>query len=165
MNSRKSVVRTSGRGKANRSVALLLSAVALAGCQLNPDSYYVSPRVTGRVIAADTGQPLEGALVRRDVPPPYAGADTAPKGGQLLMQPGGIRTDADGRFVLECERVAALFPRGGWYSVPVSFNQAGYAGLETNFTTTEPRERWPDDVPWINAGDIVLQPKPQSPSP
>jgi hypothetical protein len=164
MKPRKPADRACGRGTANWPFVLLLFAVALAGCQSGRYSYYTSPRVTGRVIAADTGQPLDRATVQRVVPPPYAGADTPPKGGQLMMQPGGVRTDADGRFVLDGERVVALFHQGGWTSVAVSFTHAGYTGFQTNYTTTEPRERWPDGVPWVNAGDIVLQPLPQSPS-
>jgi hypothetical protein len=143
----------------NRPLALLLLAVTLAGCQGGKYSYYISPRVTGRVLAADTQQPLDRATVRRVVPIPSAGTDTLPKGGQLQMVPGGVRTEADGRFVLDAERVIAVLRHGGWHSVTVSFEQAGYAEFQTNYIATRFKERSPEGVPLVNAGDILLKPK------
>jgi hypothetical protein len=161
MKPRKPAARTNGRGKMNGPLALLLVAIAAAGCQSGKYSYYISPRVTGRVLAADTQQPLDRATVRRVVPIPSAGTDTPPKGGQLQMVPGGVRTDADGRFVLEAEQVVAVFRHGGWHSVTVSFEHAGYAGYQTNYTAARFKERSPEGVPLVNAGDILLLPKPK----
>jgi hypothetical protein len=146
----------------NKGIALVLLAVVLAGCQAGKFTYYISPRVTGRVLAADTQQPLANANVRRVVPGPYAGADTQPKGGQLQMQPAGVRTEADGRFVLDAERdltMLHLFRRGSWYSVTVSFNCSGYGSLQTNYSGASFTEHSAADVPLVNAGDILLQPK------
>ena len=42
----------------NRLLALYLAAFALVGCQSMPFSPFISPCVTGRVLAADTGEPL-----------------------------------------------------------------------------------------------------------
>lgn len=145
----------------NQRIALLLFTMALAGCQSGKLSYYVSPRVTGRVLAADTRQPLSDATVRRVSSHPTDGGDTAPKGGQLLMRPPGVRTDADGRFILEGERIVALFHRGGWHSVTVSFERSGCESFQTNFTSASFTERSSDGVPLVNAGDILLNPKPQ----
>jgi hypothetical protein len=131
--------------------------LGLTGCQSEKHSYYISPRVTGRVLAADTQQPLGKATVRRVVPP-YAGAATLPKGGQLQMVPGGVRTDADGRFVLEGERVIAMLRHGGWRSVTVAFEHAGYRSFETNYTAAMFKTRSPEGVPLVNAGDILLEP-------
>lgn len=162
MYSRKPAIRTNGPGAANRRLALLLFAAALAGCQsTGSHSYYISPRVTGRVLAADTQQPLGGATVRRVDLKPYAGADTQPKGGQLQMEPGGVRTDTDGRFVLDARRVIAVLRHGGWHSVTVSFTRAGYAGYQTNYTAAKFKERSAEGVPLVNAGDILLPPKPK----
>jgi len=139
--------------------AWLLLALAQAGCQSGTLSPYTSPRVTGRVLAADTRLPLANATVRRVAPTMTAGEDTPPKGAQLLIQPDGVRTDADGRFALEAERAVAWFHHAGWYSVTVSFNCAGYENLQTNFTAADFKGRTPEGAPWVNAGDILLQPK------
>ena len=138
---------------------LLLFAATLTGCQWSQHSYYTSPQVTGRVLAADTQQPLDGATVRRVLPQPCAGTDTPPKAGQLQMIPGGVRTDVDGRFMLGAERVIAVFRRGNWHSVTVSFEHAGYTGLQTNYTAARHRELSPEGVPLVDTGDILLSPK------
>jgi hypothetical protein len=136
-----------------------LCAAALTGCRTGSFTSCVSPQVTGRVLAADTGQPLDGVTVRRVLPMMTAGEDTAPKGGQLLMQPGGARTDADGRFVLDGERAFSLFRRGGWSSITVSFSRAGYTGFQTNYIPAESKEQGPGGVSWLNVGDVMLQPR------
>jgi hypothetical protein len=140
------------------TLPLLLCAATLTGCQLGKHSYYISPRVTGRVLAADTQQPLGKATVRRVTPQPYAGAGTLPRGGQLQMESGGVRTDAGGRFVLEGERVVAMLRSGGWHSVTVSFAHAGYRNFQTNYSAAKFKKRTPEGVPWVNAGDIRLEP-------
>ena len=48
-----------------RPLWLLLAAVALAGCKSASFSTYLSPRLTGRVLAADTRQPIADVKVRR----------------------------------------------------------------------------------------------------
>ena len=134
------------------------------GCQSGKLSAYLSPQVTGQVLAADTRQPLAGATVRRVVPMPSAGESTQPKGGQLQMAAPGVRAGADGRFTLDAERdlsVIHLFRHGGWHSVAVSFSCNGYVSLRTNFAAATFKERSFEGVPLVNAGDIFLQPKRQ----
>lgn len=142
----------------------MLLAVALTSCQAGKFTYYTSPQVLGRVLAAGTHQPLANATVRRVVPEPYAGVDTPPKGGQLQMEPAGVRTDADGRFVLDAQRdlvMLHLFRRGSWYSVTVSFERNGYGSFQTNYSGASFTESSAAGVPQVNAGDILLQPKSQ----
>ncbi len=161
MNPRKPASRTGGQGTVNRQLALLLFAVALAGCQSVKFTHYISPRVTGRVLAVDTRQPLPDATVRRVVPYPTDGEDTAPKGGQLLMRSSGVRTDADGRFVLDGERDVALFRHPAWWSVTLSFTADGYRFYQTNYTSANLSGHSPEGEPLVNAGDILLNPKSQ----
>jgi hypothetical protein len=144
----------------NRMTAMLPLTLALTGCQSGTFSSYSSPRVTGQVLAADTRQPLPETTVKRMVVYPGTGTATAPKAAELQTRTGGVRTDADGRFVLEAERVLSLFGRGGWHSVTVSFAHAGYVDLQTNFTTANFKERSSTGVPLVEAGDILLKPKP-----
>jgi hypothetical protein len=157
MNLRKLVARIQGQGTVNRQLALLLFAVALAGCQ-SAGSWYSSPRVTGQVLAADTRQPLPNATVRRVVPYPTDGEGTPPKGSMLQMRPSGMRVDADGRFVVEATRVVTFFRRGGWHSVTVAVECSGYESFQTNYSAAVFKERSPEGVPLVNAGDILLQP-------
>jgi len=53
-----------------RVIGLFLFAVSLAGCKNLAWGPYVSPRVTGQVLAADTRQPLAGVKVTRGRPEP-----------------------------------------------------------------------------------------------
>ena len=92
---------------------------------------------------------------------PSSGESTQPKGGELLMEPAGVRTDASGRFALEAERVVAVFRRGNWHSVTVSFERSGYESFQTNFTSAGFKERSPEGVPLVNTGDILLTPNSQ----
>jgi hypothetical protein len=129
----------------------------LAGCQSVEFTRNISPQISGRVLAADTHQPLAGVNVAR-ITPENAEAFGPPKGGQLLTQAGGVQTDADGRFVLEGESVFALFRQSGWWSVPVSFSRSGYQPEQRNFTGTNVISDSISGAPVINAGDILLQP-------
>jgi hypothetical protein len=138
---------------------MLLFAMVLAGCQSGRFSNYTSPRVTGRVLAADTRQPLPDATVKRVTPSPTDGEDTAPKGGQLLMRPSGVRTDADGRFVMDSERTVSLLRRAAWWSVTLSFTADGYTFFQTNYTVANVSGHSPEGEPLVNAGDILLNPK------
>jgi len=161
MNIRKPAPRTNGPGTVNRQLVLLLFAAALAGCQSGKLSHYISPQVTGRVLAADTGQPLAGVRVRRVVPMAIAGEDTPAKGGQLLMQSSARQTDADGRFVIDGERDIALFRHPAWWSVTLSFTADGYRFYQTNYTSANLSGHSPEGEPLVNAGDILLNPKSQ----
>jgi hypothetical protein len=159
LNTRKPAPRTNGQGTVNRQLALLLVAVALAGCESGKFSHYISPRVTGRVLAADTRQPLADVRVRRVAPMLTAGEDTPAKGAQLLMQPSARRTDADGRFVMDSERDIALFRHPAWWSVTLSFTADGYRFFQTNYTVANLSGHSPEGEPLVNAGDILLKPK------
>jgi hypothetical protein len=114
------------------TISLLL--VVLSGCSSGKLTHYTSPEITGRVLAADTHQPLAHAEVRRVAPETLASywSFGSPKGGTILMQPVGARTDAGGRFVLNSESVIAMFRQPGWVTVPVVFSHAGYESFQTN---------------------------------
>lgn len=132
--------------------------VALTGCQSGKFTHCVSPQVTGRVLAADTREPLAHATVQRGGANPNFGAFGPPKGGQMLMQPGAARTDADGRFVLDAKSILAVFRQTGWVSVPVTYNHSGYETFRTNYTGANDISHTDAGVPVVNAGDVLLQP-------
>jgi hypothetical protein len=137
---------------------LLLAAVALAGCQSTSFSSYVSPRVTGRVVAADTHQPLAHVRIRRVNQAAVQNYDDPAKGGQKMESAGGVRTDQEGRFVFDAERDLTLLSQQFWVSVTLSFQREGYLTLQTNFTYANVTTNAPDGAPVVNAGDILLHP-------
>jgi len=114
--------------------------------------------VTGRVLAADTGQPIANVKVKRVNPTANQNYDDPAKGGQKLESAGGVRTDRQGRFILDAERALTLFQQQIWFSVTVSFQHEGYATLRTNFTAGHTTTNAPDGAPVVNAGDIRLRP-------
>jgi len=137
---------------------LLLAAMALAGCQSASFSTYISPRVTGRVLAADTRQPIADVKVRRVNPNANQNYDDPAKGGQRMESAAGVRTDPQGRFVLDAERDLTLLQQQVWFSVTVSFQREGYLTLRTNFTAANTTTNAPDGAPVVNAGDVLLRP-------
>ncbi len=138
---------------------LCLLAAALAGCQSGGVTYYVAPEVTGRVLAADTHQPLANATVRRGSQGRGFESFGPPKGGQLLIETGVERTDADGRFVLESKSVFALFRSPGWWSAPVTVSHSGYESFSTNYTGDNVTSHTAAGAPVVDAGDILLLPE------
>ena len=137
---------------------LLLAAVALAGCKSVLVSDYISPRITGRVLAADTRQPIANVKVKRVNPTAVQDYVAPAKSGQKLESAGGVRTDRQGRFILDAERDLTLIQQQVWYSVMVSFQRDGYLTLRTNFTAAGSTTNAPDGAPVVNAGDILLSP-------
>ena len=161
MNGRRLAGRSVSRRTANGQLALLLFAAALTGCKSDQFTYYISPRVTGRVLAANTHQPLADVKVRRVVPPPNTDTDGTRRGSQFMEQTTAARTDADGKFVLDSEKDLALFRHTGWYSVTVSFERTGYTLFETNYTVANVSGYSSQGAPLVNTGDILLKPKSQ----
>jgi hypothetical protein len=142
------------------TLSLLLLLVVMCGCQSGKFTHYTSPEVTGRVLAADTQQPLANAQVQRVEPENMSAywSFGSPKGGTLLMQPIGARTDADGRFVLNNRSVFALFRQPGWWTVTVIYSHSGYESFSTNYTGSNVTSNSDAGMPVVDAGDILLQP-------
>jgi hypothetical protein len=140
------------------TLSLLLAVVS--GCQSGRLTHYTSPEVTGRVLAADTHQPLAHADVQRVEPETFAEywSFGSPKGGTILMEPVGARTDADGRFVLNSKSVVALFLQPGWSAVSVNYSHAGYESFQTNYSGTNITSQTAAGVPVVDVGDVLLQP-------
>jgi hypothetical protein len=132
--------------------------LALSGCQPGEFTHYTSPEVTGRVLAADTRQPLANATVQLGGPGQNFEPSGPPKGGQLLMQTGIAQTDAGGRFVLASKSVLTLFRQPGWWSVPVVFSHSGYESFPTNYTGASVTSHTAAGAPVVSAGDVLLKP-------
>ena len=128
--------------------------LAAAGCKSVVGSTYVSPRVTGRVLSAQTHQPIYNVRVKRVNPSSSRNFDDPPKGGQWL-EVAGTWTDKQGGFVLDAEKDLTIIRHQVWYSVTVAFQKQGYVTLRTNFTLKSATNS-PSGVPVVNAGDILL---------
>jgi hypothetical protein len=69
-----------------------------------------------------------------------------------------VRTERDGRFTLDTERVLTPFRGAGWFSVQLSFEHAGYERLRTNYSRLNLSTNTPNGEPLLDAGDILLRP-------
>ena len=136
-------------------IAFVLLALVLAGCASWRFGPYVSPQVTGRVLAADTREPVTGVTVSRgrgEQP-----LEWPPKGAELLMRKAPTRTDRDGRFELASEQILALISWGGWSTVRLTFQCAGYERFRTNYSARAPSFSQAGE-PLVNVGDVVIKP-------
>ncbi len=141
-----------------RLPALCIAVLVLMGCKSNPLSVVVSPRVMGRVVAADTGQPLAEVKIRSGARAEDFGATEPPKGGERLIAKAAVRTDPDGRFVLETERVLTPFRASGWFAVQLYFEHPGYERFLTNYSYLNLRTNTWRGEPVLDAGIIRLRP-------
>ncbi len=140
-------------------------AVALAllgaGCDSfrGPGIDYTAPRVTGRVIDADTGAPVRNARVGRQVWKWRGSTGEFLKGGEEQVLAADFeRTARDGTFTLPPKQVALLF---GWGEVPLNLRltvQHGtYLAWQTNFPTTALSTN--SERLELPAGNVVLRRK------
>jgi len=136
---------------------ILMTAFALAGCKSTSPSKYIAPRVEGRVLDAQTRQPIGGVTVRWFDPGAEVASGEIPKGALAMQQAPDVRTGKDGAFTLASKRNLALFGRSSWYSVAISFKHSAYAPFMTNYT---PANATPpaSGEPLVKAGDILLVP-------
>jgi hypothetical protein len=123
-----------------------------------PLSPFISPRVTGRVLAADTRQPLADVNVTSGAQAGGYRTGMPPKGGELLMAKASVVTDREGRFKLETERVLTPFRGAGWFSVRLLFERPGYERFRTNYSSLNVSTNSPNSEPLLDTGDILLHP-------
>lgn len=126
-----------------------------AGCR--SASHYISPRIEGRVIDSHSHQPIEDVHVRRVAADEMCRVENPPKGGEMMEKAPGIRTGADGRFVMDSERDLALIGKPAWYSVNLSFQHPGYEGYTVTYTLANATNTVAGE-PLVMAGDILLNP-------
>ena len=142
----------------NRLLALCLAALSLAGCKGMPLSPFVAPRVTGRVLSADTGAPLSDVKVTNLGHVGESSRTLPPKGSELLVSDYPVRTDRDGRFALEAVRALTPFRGARWFSVRLCFERVGYQRLQASYSSANLSTNSPKSEPLLDAGDILLQP-------
>lgn len=138
--------------------ALMLVMATVTGCKSNSPSRYVSPRVIGRVLDAETRQPIGGVEVKRVVPDYDAGTMDQVRGGEIMARQQPLRTSADGSFNLDSEKTLSVFRQIAWFTAEISFKHRNYETCITNYT---PRDAvfQASGEGIIYAGDIHLKPK------
>jgi hypothetical protein len=78
----------------------------------------------------------------------------------LLIRKPPVLTGPRGQFVLESERVLTPVRWGGWSSVRLTFERAGYSRFQTNYSISSlVATNAPDGVPALDAGQILMQRK------
>lgn len=139
-------------------VSVLLVALLQTGCKSSSPAPYVSPRVTGRIIDAQSKQPIKGVKVQRLMPDQQPNVLNDVKGGQALASASAARTASDGTFEMASERSLSPFRRGGWYSVSLAFEHPEYTRYVTNYSLKH-AVITPKGEPVVNTGDIWLERK------
>ena len=132
-----------------------LASSTITGCK-SAGSEYLSPRVEGRVLDAQTHEPIYRACVLRIPPGSQQPDNFMRKGAEHAGEPFPAYTDKNGRFVIDAERALVLFAQVNWFSIDVSFEHSGYDRLVTNYTLFNATNT-PSGVPLIKTGDIFLQ--------
>jgi hypothetical protein len=138
-------------------LGVLLAAFALTGCKSSSPSQYISPRVEGRVLDAQSHAPISGVEVLRVVAGGSSEAGDAPKGGQLLERTPHVTTGKDGSFILESARAVAFFQTLGWYTINLSFDHPAYQRFPVTFKLSDAVNTAKGE-PVVKAGDILLTP-------
>ena len=135
---------------------VLIPLCALLGCKSYSPSQTISPKVVGRVVDAQTGQPVKDVKVLRNPGSREKAAPEPRNGAQVLSQPPVVRTGADGIFVLESVKQLAVFRTVGWYGLTLSFEHPAYHRFTTNYTQASVSTNASEAV--VHTGDIKLIP-------
>ena len=142
-------------------VSGLLLVLVGSGCESirGPGIEFTAPRVSGRVVAAATGEPLPGVRVGRELfgcKAPLGGLRKGAEELQLLQRE--TRTAADGGFVLPSERVALLFGFGdGDFDLRLAVQGAGFRPWQTNYSFRALGTNGGPTEPRLEAGEIRLE--------
>src|SRR5262249_27134435 len=140
-----------------RLVILTFAAAVLGGCKTGSADPYISPRVVGRVLDAQTSQPLARVTVHRVTPDQPPRPAVVRHGGEALDQTPFVRTGPDGQFALDSERDLTPFRHTGWYAVSVAFDLPGYQSKVIDYTMANATNN-ANGEPIVQAGDIRLAP-------
>jgi len=140
--------------KLNLPTLCFVGLTALAGCK--SPIQYTSPQVQGRVLDAQSHEPVKNVFVQRVPPNAKPKPAQQAKGAQLMDQSGGVRTAADGTFYLDSIKSLTFLRRLNWYSVTVSFKHHDYLPFATNYTVAEATNTLQGE-PIVITGDIFLK--------
>ncbi len=145
----------------HRILAPMLASLLICGCGSvgGPSLDFTAPRVSGRVLDAETGEPVPRAMVGRTL-----WTLRHPTGGFLraaeeqVLRQDFATTDASGRFVLPEQRVALLFSLGETRpNLRLAVSHSRHLPWTTNYPMSalekDPRR------PTLDAGGVLLVPR------
>jgi len=141
------------RDGVTRAVAMVVAGF-LAGCQ--SPSQYVSPRVEGRVLDAETRETLGDVWVQRATDTPVLRPLDPPKGATALKSPLTVRSGADGTFALASRRELDFLPNARWYSITLSFEHPRYLRRAETYTLAQSTNT-PSGEPLVETGDVLME--------
>jgi hypothetical protein len=134
----------------------------VAGCSSTSGMHdaYVFPKVEGRVVNAETKEPINGVIVLRKHWSGAADVDEYVSAGEIQMQDVRIYTNDKGEFVVPSQRSLEVGGDQSWFSVTLKFMHTDYHMYSTNYLN---RSGPPTgNEPLVQAGDIELIPMPTS---
>ncbi|MGH7970587.1 MAG: hypothetical protein ACREIC_17815 [Limisphaerales bacterium] len=138
----------------NRILVWMAAGLVLTGCKMQPMGPYISPRITGRVVAAGSGEDLTGVKVIRGQV--RRSLTSQAKGGELMVSKIPAMTDRNGRFTLSSQRVLSVFRSSEWDQAWLTFEHPGYETLTTNYATLGATNT-PQGEPILDIGIIRLE--------
>jgi hypothetical protein len=143
----------------NRKLFLLplLVGLVLLGAGCGSPTQYISPRVTGQVLNAQTRQPVAKVQIQRVHDKPRQDPNTVPRGAEAIQENWYADTDTEGRFTVDSTTTLTFLNSVTWYSVTLAFSREGYTTFTTNYTPAE-ATFLPSGEPVVNAGTILLRP-------
>jgi len=146
---------------AHRIASLAIASLLITGCGSlsGPSVTYTAPRVTGRILQAETGKPVPHAMVGRTLwTRRHATGGFLKAAEEQVLRQDFATSDAEGRFVLPEQRVALLFSIGETRpNLRLAVSHSRHASWVTNYPVSalgkDPRR------PNLDAGDIPLGPR------
>ncbi len=139
------------------ALGCIMLACLWGGCKSTSPSQYISPRVEGRVLDAQSRQPIKDVQVRRLAASENYRAEDPPKGGEMIKKAPAVRSAADGTFVMASVRDIAFLQTIGWYSISLSFQHPAYERFVTNYTLAKATNT-ANGEQLVRTGDILLTP-------
>ncbi len=139
---------------------LLAALLSTPGCEnfAPPHQAWTEARVEGRVVDAETGQPVHDATVSRVRGQEIGDAYAVEKGAKAMQKRPAVTTTAmDGSFILEAERTAYLFMESyPSFAVTLKVQHRGYDTLQQLFTNVVFGPR--GQAPVVPVGDLKIFP-------
>jgi len=134
-----------------------VGVIILCGCQSFRLQDYVSPRITGVVLDAETRDPVPNVTVRKVSGDQPSRTDSPPKGGEQLLSGDQVQTDKEGQFEMVARKDVLTFSSGSAFAVRLQFQHSHYDIFRTNYSGKSITDGGPKRPPELNAGEILLR--------